>query len=48
MATQVKYIWPIQQAVTDFGSQRQRLKQVRQRLGWRLIGCDLIECYGED
>ena len=41
MAAQVKYIWPIQQAVTDFGAQRKRLKLVRQQLGWRLLGCDL-------
>ncbi|PRW56608.1 Thylakoid lumenal kDa [Chlorella sorokiniana] len=47
MAAQVKYIWPIQQAVTDFGAQRQRLKEVRRRLGWRLLGCDLLECYEE-
>ncbi|KAI7839251.1 hypothetical protein COHA_006949 [Chlorella ohadii] len=47
MAAQVKYVWPIQQAVTDFGSQRQRLKEVRRRLGWRLLGCDLLECYEE-
>lgn len=47
MAAEVKYVWPIQQAVTDFGAQRQRLKEVRRRLGWRLLGCDLIECYEE-
>mgnify|MGYP001810965488 CR=1 FL=1 len=47
MAAQVKYIWPIQQAVTDFGAQRKRLKLVRQQLGWRLLGCDLLECFEE-
>ena len=47
MAANVKYIWPIQQPITDFGAQRQRLKDVRRRLGWRLTGCDLIECYEE-
>lgn len=47
MAAQVKYIWPITQPITDFGSQRNRLKAVRQALGWRLLGCDLLECYEE-
>lgn len=47
MAAQVRYIWPIQQPVTDFGAQRERLKAVRQQLGWRLLGCDLLECYEE-
>ncbi|EFN54012.1 hypothetical protein CHLNCDRAFT_136040 [Chlorella variabilis] len=47
MAAQVKYVWPIQQAITDFGAQRQRLKEVRSRLGWRILGCDLLECFEE-
>lgn len=47
MAAQVKYIWPIQQPITDFGAQRERLKALRQQLGWRLLGCDLLECYEE-
>lgn len=47
MAAEVRWVWPIQQAVTDFGAQRQRLKEVRQRLGWRILGCDLIECFEE-
>lgn len=47
MAAQVRYIWPIQQPITDFGVQRDRLKALRQQLGWRLLGCDLLECFEE-
>ncbi|KAK9803575.1 hypothetical protein WJX72_001424 [[Myrmecia] bisecta] len=44
-AGSVKYIWPLQAAVSDFGAQRKRLKQIRQNLGWRLVGCEFVECY---
>lgn len=44
----VKYIWPIQQPLSDFGAQRKRLQQLRTQLGWRLIGCELIECYADE
>lgn len=45
MATIAKYIYPIQQPLSDFGAQKQRLERLRQELGWPLIGCELIECY---
>lgn len=45
MAGSVKYIWPIQQPITDFGAQKKRLDEIRERVGWKLIGCELIECY---
>ncbi|KXZ51007.1 hypothetical protein GPECTOR_14g249 [Gonium pectorale] len=45
LAGSVKYIWPIQQPVSDFGAQKTRLQELRQQLGWQVIGCELIECY---
>jgi len=31
--------------VSDGGLQKSRLAAVRGRLGWRLVGCELQECY---
>ncbi|BDA41940.1 probable thylakoid lumenal 17.9 kDa protein, chloroplastic [Coccomyxa sp. Obi] len=45
MAGSVKYIWPLQTAVSDLGTQRKRVESIRKALGWRLVGCDLLECY---
>eukprot|EP01025_Chloroclados_australasicus_P055811 TRINITY_DN6851_c0_g2_i1.p3 TRINITY_DN6851_c0_g2~~TRINITY_DN6851_c0_g2_i1.p3 ORF type:complete len:224 (-),score=26.98 TRINITY_DN6851_c0_g2_i1:712-1383(-) len=45
MAGSVKYVWPIQQAVSDFGTQKKRLDMIRNDLGWRIVGCELLECY---
>lgn len=44
-AGSVKYIWPIQQPVSDLGAQKTRMGELREALGWRVIGCELIECY---
>lgn len=44
-AGSVKYIWPLQTAVSDCGAQRRRLDAIRKELGWRVIGCNYIECY---
>ncbi len=41
----VKYIYPIQQPISDFGEQRKRMQRIRDELGWRLSGCELVECY---
>ena len=41
----VKYLWPIQQPVSDLDTQRKRLTAIREELGYRLVGCDLIECF---
>ncbi|QDZ23259.1 hypothetical protein HOP50_10g57970 [Chloropicon primus] len=41
----VRYIYPIQQPITDFSKQRKRMEGIRNDLGWRLSGCELIECY---
>ena len=46
-AGSVKYVWPIQQPISDFGVQKQRVVQVREQLGWKLVGCELLECYAE-
>ena len=47
MAARVRYIWPVSQAIMDGGAQRRRVKALRDRLGWRVLGCDLLECYEE-
>lgn len=47
LAGSVKYVWPIQQPISDFGVQKQRIVQVREQLGWKLVGCELLECYAE-
>jgi hypothetical protein len=44
----VKYIWPLQQPVSDLDTQRKRMQRIRQKLQWPLVGCELIECYNED
>ncbi len=44
-AGSVKYIWPLQTAVSDGGAQRRRLDAIRKELGWRVIGCYYIECF---
>ena len=46
-AGDVKYIWPITQPVSDFDTQKKRMQSVRKALGWKLIGCELVECYDE-
>jgi len=45
MAGTVKYIWPLQQPLSDLDTQKKRMKRVREELGYRLVGCELIECY---
>ncbi|PNH05692.1 hypothetical protein TSOC_008026 [Tetrabaena socialis] len=45
LAGSVKYVWPIQQPLSDFGAQKTRLQELRDKLGWPIIGCELIECY---
>jgi hypothetical protein len=47
VAGDVKYIWPLTQPVTDFDTQKKRMKQLREDLGWALIGCELLECYDD-
>lgn len=46
-AGDVRYLWPIQQPVTDLDTQKKRMRAIRQDLGWSLIGCELLECYEE-
>lgn len=41
----VKYQYPLQTARRDGGAQRARMDALRDALGWKLRGCDLIECY---
>ena len=45
MATQVKYLWPLQAAIGDGDAQRKRLVRIRESLGWPVIGCNYIECF---
>jgi hypothetical protein len=36
----------VQQPIGDFDAQRKRLGLIRNNLlGWRALGCELIECY---
>jgi hypothetical protein len=44
----VRYIYPLQQPVSDLDTQKKRMKAVRQMLQWPLVGCELIECFEED
>lgn len=41
----VKFIYPFMTPLGDGDLQRQRLRAVRERLGWPLVGCELVECY---
>lgn len=41
----VKYIYPFQQPISDFGMQKKRVEKIREVLGWKKVGCELIECY---
>lgn len=43
----VKYVWPIQQPISDFGTIKKRMTMVRESLGWKIVGCELVECYAE-
>ena len=47
MAGTVKYVWPVTQPISDFGAQRKRMAAVRRELRWRVLGCDLLECFEE-
>lgn len=42
-----KYIWPIQQPVSDLDAQRKRMAMLRETLGWKLLvgSCSVLECY---
>lgn len=42
-----KYIWPIQQPVSDLDAQRKRMATLRETLGWKLLvgSCSVLECY---
>ncbi|CAG9464729.1 unnamed protein product [Pedinophyceae sp. YPF-701] len=43
----VKYLYPLTQPIGDGNAQQKRMQTVRAELGWKLVGCELIECYGE-
>ena len=45
LAGSVRYAGWITQPISDFGKQRDRMRDLRARLGWSLIGCELLECY---
>ena len=44
-AVDVKYVYPFMTPVGDFGAQSQRLRSIREALGWQILGCELIECF---
>ena len=41
----VRYLYPFQTPISDFGAQRKRIEAIRQTLGWRKVGCELKECF---
>ena len=45
IAGDVKYIWPLSTPISDGDTQRKRVNRLRKSLQWKLIGCELIECY---
>ena len=47
-AGEVKYIFPLQQPVTDLDTQKKRMQRIRADLRWPLVGCELLECYDEE
>lgn len=42
-----KYVWPIQQPVSDLDAQRKRMAMLKEQLGWKLLvgSCSVLECY---
>lgn len=41
----VKYVYPFLTPIPDGGLQSKRLQRLREELGWRLVGCELVECF---
>ena len=41
----VQFLYPLQRPLGDFNMQRRRLEKLRETLGYRLVGCELLECY---
>ena len=44
-AGSAQFVYPFMTPVSDGGLQRRRLQQLREALRWRLVGCELVECY---
>ncbi|GAB5362455.1 hypothetical protein AAMO2058_000798500 [Amorphochlora amoebiformis] len=40
-----RYIYPFQTPIGDLGRQKKRLVAVRDTIGARVVGCELLECY---
>ncbi|GAQ79288.1 hypothetical protein KFL_000270480 [Klebsormidium nitens] len=45
IAEKVIFVYPFTTPISDLDAQRKRMEQLRQEIGWRLVGCELIECY---
>jgi len=41
----VQYLYPFQTPISDGFAQRKRMETIRQALGWKQVGCELVECY---
>lgn len=41
----VKYLYPFLTPISDGGLQSKRLQRLREELGYRLVGCELVECF---
>ena len=40
-------VYPFMTPVSDGGLQKSRLAQIREQLRWRIVGCELQECYAQ-
>ena len=38
-------VYPFMTPISDGGLQKSRLALIREQLKWRLVGCELVECY---
>lgn len=45
--TRVAVVYPFMTPVSDGGLQKSRMSAIRDQLRWRLVGCELQECYAQ-
>jgi len=43
----VRFFYPFMTPLSDGGLQTERLARVREALGWRRLGCELVECFAD-
>ena len=47
IAGDVRYLYPFTTPLPDNDAQPGRMKSLRKELGFKLVGCELVECYEE-